>query len=200
MIGLAGCFQHRDRAQARSRPRTVALAVLLVATVATIAGSASVPVTVDYRDGGYEVRGSFTTVARLDTVWEVLTDYEHIPSFVTAVKHSDVERRADGLVKVRQVASVGVFPLRRSARVTLDVREEAGVRIEFRDMLGKDFSLYSGEWSLSGDSTRTVVAYALAATPRGMVPRWLGRSMMSRSASDLLSQVRAEIERRAAER
>ncbi len=198
MNRLAGRIGDRDRAQARSRHLSVALALLLVGAGA--ARAASVPVTVGYRDGVYEVRGEFATRARLDTVWEVLTDYDHIPSFVESVKHSDVEHRADGVVKVRQMASVGVFPFRRSARVTLDVREEARSRIEFHDMLGKDFSVYSGAWSLSGDSTRTVVVYSLNATPRVMVPRWLGRSMLSHSASDLLSQVRAEIERRASER
>ncbi len=198
MNRLAGTIRSRDRACARSWLPALALALLLPGAV--VARAADVPVTVGYRDGVYEVRGSFTTVARLQTVWEVLTDYEHIPRFVASVKHSDVERREGGVVRVRQMASVGVFPIRRTARVTLDVREQAPNRIEFRDVLGKDFSVYTGAWSLRGDARRTVVRYSLDVTPRAKVPRWLGRSMMSRSASDLLSQVRAEIERRAAER
>jgi hypothetical protein len=128
----------------------------------------------------------------------VLTDYAHIPSFVESVKHSDVVRRDSTRAQVRQLAAIGVFPLRRTARVTLEVDELPGVRIAFRDLLKQDFHAYSGSWALAGDSVRTVVSYALDASPRVGAPRWLGRGMLSHSARDLLNQVRAEIERRSA--
>jgi hypothetical protein len=171
------------------------LAALTVAATAAWAGA--IEVTVTHKTGAYEVRGQFETAARLDTVWEVLTDYQHIPSFVGSMKHSDVVRRDSTRVQLRQVASIGVFPLRRTARVTLEVDETPGERIEFRDLLRQDFHVYRGSWTLSGDSTRTFVGYALEAAPRVGAPRWLGRGMLSHSVRDLLTQVRAEIERRA---
>ena len=179
---------------ARPLWRAVALAALILCATAT--GASDISVSVQNDDGVYQVRGRFETAARLWLVWAVLTDYEHIPSFVESVKHSDVEERDGARVKVRQMAAIGVFPLRRRVRVTLDVREQPERRIEFRDLLGHDFRLYHGSWSLRGDSASTVVDYALDAAPMSAAPQWLGRSMMSHSAQDLLKQVRDEIERR----
>ena len=193
-FGHAGSTSAGSRAQARLL-RCVVTCVLLMC-VATATSASDVSVSVQHRDGVYEVRGRFVTPARLATVWEVLTDYEGIPSFVEAVKHSDIEQRAGARVRVRQSAAVGVFPVRKRARVTLDVMERHPNRIEFRDLLGQDFRLYTGAWSLSGDSSRTVVDYALDTTPRSAAPHWLGKSMMSHSAQDLLKQVRDEIDRR----
>ncbi len=184
----------RDRVVARSLRRALALALLML--WATASRASDIAVSVQNDDGLYQVRGHFETAARLELVWKVLTDYEHIPSFVESVKHSDVEERDGARVKVRQTAAIGVFPLRRRVRVTLDVREHPQRRIEFRDLLGHDFRLYHGSWSLRGDSVSTVVEYALDATPRSAAPQWIGRSMMSHSAQDLLQQVRDEIERR----
>jgi carbon monoxide dehydrogenase subunit G len=164
---------------------------------ATAALGAEVALTVEYREGAYELRGSFDTAAPLDVVWDVLTDYERIPSFVESMKHSTIERRTGARLQIRQEAVVGVFPVRRKARLLLDALERRPERIEFRDTLGRDFRFYRGAWDLREDSTGTRVAYSLDADPLAVVPSWIGRGMMRRSATDLLEQVRAEIERRA---
>jgi hypothetical protein len=90
--------------------------------------------------------------------------------------------------------------MRKTARLTLEVLEQRPDLIAFRDTLGQDFRLYSGRWALHSDSARTTVVYELDATPRASVPPWIGRSMMSHAASDLLKQVQAEMERRTRER
>ena len=193
MNGIAGTTPERGRARARPL-RLVALLVLLAVAPAL---AEDVAVTVQHRDEVYEVRGRFVADAPLELAWHVLTDYEHIPGFVESLKRSEIAERDGPRVKLRQLASVGVFPLRRSARVTLLVEESAPHRIRFQDLLGEDFRHYSGSWELMGDSARTIVAYALDAKPRAAVPHLLGRSMMSHGARDLLRQVRAEMERRA---
>ena len=183
----------------RVRTRPLRLAAALAALVLTAPGvrAQGVSVTVSDSAGAYEVRGRFEIAARMDTVWEVLTDYGNISRFVESMKQSDVVARESTHVRIRQVATIGLFPMRKTARVTLDVHERPPGRIEFQDMLLQDFHAYRGSWSLSRDSTRTVVLYALDASPRSGAPGWLGRSLMSHSARDLLHQVRAEIERRA---
>jgi carbon monoxide dehydrogenase subunit G len=155
-------------------------------------------VTVATEAGVYEVRGEFTTRAPLATAWEVLTDYARIPAFVSSIRESVVEQRNGDSLRVRQLASVGVFPFRRTARVTLTVHEIPRRRIEFSDVSGNHFREYAGSWTLREVSGSTLVSYALAAVPRSGPPEWLGRGFMSHSVNDLLSQVQAEIERRAA--
>jgi hypothetical protein len=79
----------------------------------------------------------------------------------------------------------------------LEIDEQPGRRIAFRDVLGKDFERYAGEWALDADSTGTGVRYALDAHPRTAIPRGMCRSMLRRTARRLLEQVRNEMLRRA---
>ena len=176
------------------------LAVLLALLGRGTAFARGVDVSVGVDAGRYEVHAEFSTTAPPGLVWAVLTDYEGIPAFVSSIRQSTLEKRAGGELRLHQVASAGSFPFRRTVRVTLDVREEPQARIEFVDVLGRDFKSYAGSWSVSADSGATAVRYALALEPRSGVPGWLGRSIMSHTAGDLLADVRAEIERRAARR
>lgn len=192
--------QARDRGRVRARPRTLAKAAALAVLIlgAAAARSSLVTVTVEHRQGAYEVRGRFATTADSGVVWQVLSDYAQIPSFVESMKQSAVEERKGARVKVRQQAVVGVFPMRRKARLLLDVLERRPERIEFRDILEEDFRFYRGAWDIVADSTRTLVAYSLDTAPKAPTPPWLARGLMRKSAEQLLEQVRTEVERRAA--
>jgi len=198
MNGFAGILPVGGRT--RVRPSRLVAVLALLACSAWPVRADDLVVSVVHKDGIFEVRGRFTARASVDTAWRVLTDYEGIPRFVESMKLSAVERRDGPRVRLRQVGSVGLFPMRKTARLTLEVLEQEPTRIAFRDTLGQDFHLYTGAWSLKPDSTRTIVEYALDATPTSAVPHWIGRSMMSHATRDLLRQVHAEIERRAGTR
>ena len=181
--------------------RAVVAALLMVGGAAS-ARAQDVRLTVEEREGTYQVRGEFKVALPVSAVWTVLADYDHIHEFVSSMRSSTLEYVEGGYLRVRQVAVAGVFPFRRTIHVLLDIREDAGSRIVFTDVLHEDFQTYAGEWTVvSGsprDSTaRTTVRYALDAQLRAGVPSMLGRPMMSRGARDLLRQVRAEIVRRA---
>jgi len=189
-----------ERVETRRRvPRHAPLALLMALTVLipTAARADGLEVDVTERAGVYQVRGSFITNVPVQIVWDVLTDYGHIGSFVQSVKKSSIEPRPNGHLLVRQEMLVGVFPLRRKAEVALDVREDARQRIAFHDELAKDFRVYVGHWTLETDSLRTVVRYSLDADPLAGLPHFIGRGVLSHGAQDLLKQVEVEMERRA---
>ena len=172
---------------------------MLLALASGAAAAASSPkVTVELHSRVYEVRGSFTTSAPIDTAWAVLTDYGGIGAFVSSIRKSDVEPRNGEDLRVHQVATVGKFPFRLTARVALAVHEERPHHIAFADISGQDFRTYVGSWALRADSGSTVIAYVLDAAPRVGPPGWVGRSGMRHSVSEMLAEVRTEIERRAA--
>jgi carbon monoxide dehydrogenase subunit G len=175
-------------------------AVLLSGIGRAVAAEKGPVVSVESHSGVYDVRGSFTTHAPIATAWEVLTDYDKIPSYVSSMKESRVEGRSGDTLRVHQVAVVTVLLFHRDATVTLAVTESAPNRIEFVDMLGQDFLRYTGSWSLRTDAASTEVSYTLRAHPRTGPSGWFSRGVMSRLTSDLLAKVRAEIERRAARR
>ena len=196
--GIAGTTPARGRV--RTRPRRLVVALLALLSGVGTARAEDVTVSVVHRDDVYEVRGRFATRASLDTVWRVLSDYDRIPTFVKSMKQSTVEHRDGPQVRVRQVASLGAFPMKKTAWLALEVTEEPPHRIVFHDTLARDFRHYRGAWELRPESTQTVVLYTLDATPRTAAPHWIARSMMSHAASDLLKQVHAEVERRAGPR
>ena len=193
--GDAGTTPGRGRAQARPRRFVVAL-VALLANVASAAAS-DVTVKVEHKDEVYGVRGRFETTVPVKVAWEVLTDYEGIPRFVNSMKRSQVVGRDSAGLRLRQTATVGVFPARKTSHILLEVREQAPHRIQFHDVSRQDFHQYEGAWELAADSARITVSYTLDARPRSPILHVFGRSMMSHAAQDLLKQVRTEMERRA---
>ncbi len=191
--------QIRQPVSAVPRARGCLMALLLMLVLAdTPAGASDVAMIVADHAGHYLVEGEFHTAAPLATAWCVLTDYEHIGAFVRSVRSSRLVRQPDGRQFLAQDAVGGVFPFRRIIRVLLELNEFAGDRIEFRDVLGRDFAAYSGTWTLLAEPTGTRVHYALVADPRVALPALIGRGVMSANARGLLEQVRGEMERRVA--
>jgi carbon monoxide dehydrogenase subunit G len=169
---------------------------LVLILAALPARASEVAMVVGDHAGHYMVEGEFHTSAPLATAWCVLTDYEHIGAFVSSVRSSRLVRQPDGRQFLAQDAVGGVFPFRRTIRVLLELEEFPGDRIEFRDMLGRDFRAYSGTWTVLAEPTGTRVHYALVADPRVALPAMIGRGVMKSNARALLEQVRSEMERR----
>src|SRR5262245_55829591 len=55
------------------------------------------------------VHGDFLAPVSASVAWDVLTDYDHIPKFVSSMRASHVERSEDGGLLVRQDAVGGVL-------------------------------------------------------------------------------------------
>lgn len=174
----------------------IGLLVSLLVATASPALAADVAVRVRESNRSYRVEGTLRASAPVATAWAVLTDYERIGAFVSSVRSNVFVPAPDGRRVLRQDATAGVFPFRRELRVELALREEPRERIEFVDVLGRDFVHYSGSWTLRADSAGTTVVYRLDAEPRVEMPGFVGRGFMSRGAGQLLAQVRAEILRR----
>ncbi|MEO5987355.1 MAG: SRPBCC family protein [Candidatus Eisenbacteria bacterium] len=144
------------------------------------------------------VHGTFVVGVPAKLAWEVLTDYDGLSRFVTSMHSSRLEEGDSGRRFVRQEAVAKVFFVRRRMRVLLEIQEDPLHRVGFRDVLGKDFRSYIGEWKLSDAPGGTRVEYQLVALPRAAAARVLCRGLLVGTAHDLLVQVRAEMLKRAA--
>jgi ribosome-associated toxin RatA of RatAB toxin-antitoxin module len=162
-----------------------------------MADSGGIAVALDGAGHACRVHGSFVAPISTEAAWDVLSDYDHIPSFVSSMVSSHAERKADGRLLVHQTAVGGVFLLRRRMEVVLETHEEPGRRIAFRDVLAKDFESYAGAWGIAADSAGVQVTYRLEVEPRSAIARTFCRRTLRHTAEDLLAQVRAEMMRRA---
>lgn len=148
---------------------------------------------------GMAIAGSFTTSASPSIAWRVLTDYDSIARFVTSMRSSHVVGRSDDTLFVDQQAVGRLFLFSHRLHTSLRIEEEPETRIRFEDLLGRDFRSYRGEWRIEPASgAGTTVIYRLEADPSFPIPDFVARGLFKSTAHDLLSQVRDEIERRAA--
>lgn len=170
----------------------------------SLAADARAPAVIESRSGdAYVIEGSFPVFASAEVVWKVLSDYAQFPSFVSSVtKSTIISRHADAVV-IDQEAIAKLGPFSRILHLRLAVREVPGHALSFRDVSGRDFVRQEGSWSIAEQSAGEqwlgcIVTYHLLAEPRVRVPQFIGGSIFRDTAIHLLSEVRDEIEKRAA--
>ena len=155
-----------------------------------------VRVSLDQAQSGCHVRGDFHAPVSRAIAWQVLTDYGGIARFVHSVRESRLEEGPGGERRLRQDAVGSAFMIRHRVRVLLQLDEIADRRIGFRDVLGKDFRVYAGEWRSVPDTSGVRIEYELRAEPSSPMLRMFCRGSLLRGAQDLLGEVRAEMVRR----
>jgi carbon monoxide dehydrogenase subunit G len=147
-------------------------------------------------DKTYEVSGQFTVAASTAVVWDVLTDYENIPAFVSSMRSSRVrETRGDGSIVVEQRAVGDMFFLSKTMRILLEVRR-GPEQLQFTDIGRQDFRIYDGDWEARQTAEGVGVAYHLLVQPHFPAPSFVMNRVMKGGARKLLEQVRAEMVRR----
>jgi carbon monoxide dehydrogenase subunit G len=144
----------------------------------------------------YTLQGSFEVAAVPHVVWDVLTDYTHLPHFVPGVLTSIAEPLVDGHRLVSQEFEARVLVFSRDVRVRLDVQEQPEQHVSFRDVSLQDFDLYQGSWSLQPMPGGTRVDYALRAKPRDSFPEVLANGAFKDNGLQMLFRLRNEMLRR----
>jgi hypothetical protein len=148
-------------------------------------------------DGRYNFEGGFSVEADADVVWSVLTDYNHVSSFVSNM-HSRVKKDDGNDLLVEQDAGGGFLIIQEHIKALLAIHEEPFQSISFNDVSHKNFELYSGVWDLQPDTIagQIKVTYELQATRDKSTPNFLTADLFSNSLGDLLSETQREIYKR----
>ena len=151
------------------------------------------PVSMAFRDwdGYYQVEGSFFVKADAALVWQVLTDYDHIPRFVSSMKESRVLSRDNGNLVLEQQAEGGFLFFTQRARLTLLVTETPESSITFQNTDFRDFDVYWGDWNLEPRADGVEVGYRVWVHPNFSAP--LAGDILHGSSKDLMEAVRREI-------
>jgi carbon monoxide dehydrogenase subunit G len=156
---------------------------------------AALAVSVTSAKGAYRIEGSFAVETEPMVAWDVLTDYDGVPSFVSSMRSSTAQRES-GRLLVTQEAVGRIGPFTRTMHVVLDVTEQEPEVIAFRDVCGGSFRSYTGSWRIEPDGAGLRITYTLDLRPRTSPPLF-AKSIIASNARGLLEQVRTEIRRRA---
>lgn len=109
--------------------------------------------------------------------YAMLTDYDHLPSFIPGLLESHSRRVSGNTVMVRQVGEVQVFIFHVRMESLLDMEETPNRRILFKQVEG-DLASYEGEWRLSATADGTLVDYDATLSFKPYVPLLLARSIL----------------------
>lgn len=179
---------------------TLSLRTAMVAACAVLscgAGKAADnPISLAFYDqwGHFKVEGSFFVEADPSVAWDVLTDYNRIPSFVHSMKVSEASQRTGDDLVLRQEGEGGFLFFTQRIHLLLNVHEQPKKSIFFEDTSHKDFSFYQGTWTINPAAGNTLeIIYTLDAEEHFGAPAFLVGDSIQGSVRDLLQSVQREM-------
>lgn len=111
--------------------------------------------------------------ATADQVWQVLTDYNNLSSFIPNLSYSQRLSHPNGGIRLEQIGSQCFLNIKFCARVVLDMVEAFPKELRF-SMVEGDFRQFEGKWTLepgkdaSGEVVR--LGYDLVIRPPRAMP------------------------------
>lgn len=131
--------------------------------------------------------------ASTNAVWETLTDYNGIGSFVSSIKSSRTVKSEPGKALIEQVMSGKFGFFHKKISVLLEISEVEPFEIQFNDISHKNFRSYYGSWKIIAWDNGMAVIYKLYATPDFFAPDFIANNVFKKNVRGLLEEVRKEI-------
>ncbi len=176
------------------------MAVLLA--VQAVPGRAAEDLSVEAQRHGerVDVQARALIAAPVAVVWEVLTDYEHLPRFIPGIAKSVVRLRDGGRLLVEQSGEARFFIFSFPIEVQLEVTEQPPQWISSRAVAG-NVRRMSGRYEIQPDMEHGTVLlrYVGEIEPDFELPPLIGVAALRSTAAEQFTAMVAEIERRAAE-
>lgn len=133
----------------------------------------SVELTTQHLEGRKrQVKASIVIPAPVETLWQILTDYEGLANFIPNLSSSRLLPHPDGGIRLEQVGGQRILNINFSARVVLDMLEEYPHRLGFTIVEG-DFKEFAGYWHLNPleqGTELTRLTYFLEVRPKLTMP------------------------------
>jgi carbon monoxide dehydrogenase subunit G len=176
-------------------PSKLLLAIL--ALHAVVAGAADdLSVEVERSGRSFAVRAAATVAAPAATVWEVLTDYDHLARFIPGLSSSAVQLRVANRVLVEQKGAARFLVFSYPIEVLLEVLESPSDSITSRE-IGGNLKRMRGRYDLQSAKGGILVRYAGELEPGFELPPIIGTLAVRTMVEEQFTAMVAEIERRA---
>jgi ribosome-associated toxin RatA of RatAB toxin-antitoxin module len=176
------------------------LAVALLMAAHAVPGLAAEDVLVEAERAGegVEVRARALIAAPRPLVWEVLTNYELLPSFIPGIAKSVVRSRNGGAVVVDQSGEATYLVFTFPIEVRLEVTESAPDWVASRAVSG-NLRRMNGRYDIQpGPRGGVLLRYSGLIEPAFELPPLIGTAALRSIVEQQFTAMVAEIERRAA--
>lgn len=176
---------------------SIACALLVAANGAFAAEELSVEA--ERRGEGVEVRAKAFITAPQALVWQVVTDYERLPSFVPGIARSVVRGRQGGRLRLEQNGEARFLIFSFPIDVQLEVLESAPDWVLSRSV-GGNLRRMDGRYDLVPAPARggVLLSYSGLIEPNFDLPPLVGTAALRHMAEEQFRAMVAEIERRVA--
>lgn len=176
----------------------LALALLVAAHAEPGLAAEDVLVEAERAGEGVEVRARALIAAPQPLIWEVLTNYEQLPSFIPGIAKSVVRSRRGGSVIVEQSGEASFLVFSFPINVRLEVTESAPDWVASRAVSG-NLRRMNGRYDLQPDARGGVLLrYSGVIEPDFELPPLIGTAALRSTVEQQFMAMVAEIERRAA--
>jgi ribosome-associated toxin RatA of RatAB toxin-antitoxin module len=175
-----------------------ALALLMAAHAAPGLAAEDVLVEAQRAGEGVEVRARALIAAPQPLVWEVLTNYERLPSFIPGIAKSVVRSRQGARVTVDQSGEATFLLFSFPIDIRLEVTEGAPDWVASRAVSG-NLRRMNGRYDIQPDARGGVLLrYSGVIEPDFELPPLIGAAALRSMVEQQFTAMVAEIERRAA--
>ena len=170
---------------------------LLLQGAAAFAADPEFDIAVDKRGVTFVVDASIDFPAPLHTVWEVLTDFDHMTTIMSNLTASRIVSRSANTLRVEQegVARYGIFSYTFASE--REIRLEPMKRIVARQLSGNARSFVS-ELQLSPAGNGTAARYHAEMVPDSGIARTFGGPFIKHEIEEQFTALAAEMARRKA--
>ncbi|MCK9382036.1 MAG: SRPBCC family protein [Sulfuritalea sp.] len=178
--------------------RMLALTVVLAtgsAQGATPEGSSDIAVRVDIQGEVVRVEVELAVAATPQEVWDVITDFEHLPQFISNITSSKIIFREGNVVRVSQTGKTSVGPFAFDFQSVRELTLTPIEKFESR-MLSGNMKRFRGTTQIEAAEEKTRIRYKSEAVPDTALPISLGRSMIESETREHYQEIRKEVLRR----
>ena len=176
-------------------------AVLLLVFFAGMAGAAtpdagSEPiVSVEIKDGVVHTKAEVAIPGSIREVWDVLTDFENLPRYISSVASSKVLARNGNVLRLAQTGKAGFGPFTFEFKTVRELTLTPFEKFESRFIEG-NMKRMDSTTRLESDAGVTRIHYVAEAVPDTVLPLGLARSTIESGTREHFKEMTTEILRR----
>lgn len=128
-------------------------------------------------------------------VWEVLTDFEHLPRFISNITSSKIVSRVGNTVRIAQSGKTNFGPLTFDFQSEREITLSPFTRFESR-MISGNLKCFNGTTQLESIEGGTKVRFHSESVPETVIPLGLARPLIEAETREHYQEIRNEVLRR----
>ena len=145
--------------------------------------------------GTRRLAAQLTTSASLESLWNVLTDYDRLSNYIPNLLSSKKIYQKNNNVHLKQVGAQDFLGMKFSAEVTIDLFEDKKLGLLKFNLIKGDFRKFEGSWQIRNIKNTSKISLVYDLTVQGC--QWMPIRMIEKRLKKDLSENLIAVDRQA---